>query len=173
MDNHYHWLLRTREPNLEGNESLSVSRHDQSHCQLKNTKPLRASRPMSFLKKNWYFVVPVGFLALPLIMILYISASYGYTFPEAFQCFKAIGQENTKFQTLHFSESSFRRIQPGMNGRDVFELIGVPLERHDNDTKWHYSLPVSGAQFYHERTVKMEAGKVTEVICRFHSPESK
>lgn len=128
---------------------------------------------MNFLKKNWYYVIPVGLLAMPVIMILFISVSYGYNLDESIACFKAFGQENTKFQALKFSESSFRKIEPGMTGRDVFELLGVPLERHDNDTKWVYSQPMSGAKFFHERAIMMEAGKVTQVICRFHTPESK
>ena len=122
--------------------------------------------------KKWYFIVPIALLCTPLLMTFYISASYGYNFEESLQVLQAIGKSDTKFQTLKFSESRFRQIEPGMSGRDVFELIGVPLERHDNDTKWTYSLPVGGAQYYHERTVVLDKGKVTNVICRFHTPEN-
>ena len=122
--------------------------------------------------KKWYFIVPIALLCTPLLMTFYISASYGYNFEESLQVLQAIGKSDTKFQTLKFSESRFRQIEPGMSGRDVFELIGVPLERHDNDTKWTYSLPVGGAQHYHERTVVLDKGKVTSVICRFHTPEN-
>lgn len=122
--------------------------------------------------KKWYFIVPIALLCTPLLMTFYISASYGYNFEESLQVLQAIGKSDTKFQTLKFSESRFRQIEPGMSGRDVFELIGVPLERHDNDTKWTYSLPVGGAQYYHERTVVLDKGVVTSVICRFHNPEN-
>ena len=122
--------------------------------------------------KKWYFIVPIALLCTPLLMTFYISASYGYDFKESLEVLQAIGKSDTKFQTLKFSESRFRQIEPGMSGRDVFELIGVPLERHDNDTKWTYSLPVGGAQYYHERTVVLDKGKVTSVICRFHLPEN-
>lgn len=122
--------------------------------------------------KKWYFIVPIALLCTPLLMTFYISASYGYNFEESLQVLQAIGKSDTKFQTLKFSESRFRQIEPGMSGRDVFELIGVPLERHDNDSKWTYSLPVGGAQYYHERTVLLDKGVVTGVICRFHKPEN-
>lgn len=128
---------------------------------------------MNFLKKNWYYVIPVGLLCLPIIMIFYISVSYGYSFDEAIACFKNIGNENTKFQALSYSESKFRSIKPGMSGRDVFELVGIPLERHDNDTRWVYSAPIGGTAYYHERALIMNAGKVTDVVCRFHTPEAK
>lgn len=128
---------------------------------------------MSFLKKNWYFAIPAAFIALPLIMILYISLSYGYSLNEATQCFMAFGKENTKFQSLKYSEGNFDRVKPGMRGSDVFELLGIPLERHDNDTQWLYALPVGGTAYYHERTINMSGGKVTSVVKRFHSPETK
>lgn len=122
--------------------------------------------------KKWYFIVPIALLCTPLLMTFYISASYGYNFDESLQVLQAIGKSETKFQPLKFSESRFRQIEPGMNGRDVFEKIGVPLERHDNDSRWAYSLPVGGAQYYHERTIVLDKGKVTSVICRFHKPEN-
>lgn len=122
--------------------------------------------------KKWYFIVPLVLLSSPLLMTLYISASYGYNFSDSLVVLQAIGKSDTKFQGLTFSESKFRQIEPGMSGRDVFELVGVPLERHDNDTKWTYSLPVSGASYFHERTVLLEKGVVTGVICRFHTPDS-
>jgi hypothetical protein len=128
---------------------------------------------MGFLKKNWYLVVPAVLIATPVLMILYTSAVYGYSFSEAAACVQAVGQSDTKFQTMNYSEGRFRRLQPGIMGRDVFEAVGMPLERHDDDTKWHYSLPVGGSLYFHERTVLLEKGRVTNVICRFHTPESK
>lgn len=128
---------------------------------------------MTFLKKNWYLIIPAVLLGMPALMALYISSSYGYSFGESVEVLKAMGKEKTKFSPIGFSESKFKRIEPGMMGKDVFELVHMPLERHDNDTRWLYSVPVDGAQYYHERTVLLEKGKVTGVITRFHTPESK
>ena len=126
---------------------------------------------MSFLTKNWYYIIPVVFLLSPLFIILYISGSYGYNFPESIAVMQHLGEADTKFQVPTYREKLFKRIQPGMMGREVFELIGMPLERHDNDTRWLYSVPVGGAVYYHERALKLEKGRVTEVINRFHLPE--
>ena len=128
---------------------------------------------MTFLKKNWYLVIPAALLGAPLLMALYISVSYDYTFGESVECLKAMGKERTKFAPFGYSESEFKRIAPGMSGRDVFELVNKPIERHDNDTVWLYSVPVDNAPFYHERTVLMDKGKVTGTIKRFHTPETK
>jgi hypothetical protein len=128
---------------------------------------------MDFLKKNWYFVIPTGLLLSPLLIIFYISATYGYNFSESAAVLANAGKSNTKFQHMQFSEAKFREIHPGMMGRDVYEVLGLPLERHDNDTRWLYSLPVGGAEYFHERTVVMDHGKVTGTINRFHTPESK
>lgn len=128
---------------------------------------------MSFVKKNWYLVIPAALLGAPALMALYISASYGYSFGESVECLKAIGQEKTKFAPFGYSESKFKQITPGMSGRDVFELVNKPIERHDNDTLWLYSVAVDGAKYYHERAVIMDKGKVTATIKRFHTPESK
>ena len=128
---------------------------------------------MSFLKKNWYLVVPAILLGAPLLMALYISASYGYSFGESVECLKAIGQEKTKFAPIGYSESAFKRIEPGMSGAQVFQLVQMPLERHENDSVWLYSVPVAGAQYYHERKVLLDRGKVTGTIARFHTPETK
>jgi hypothetical protein len=122
--------------------------------------------------KKRYFLIPVALLCAPLLMTLYISANYGYDFKESWEVLKAVGKSDTKFQALKFEERNFRKITPGMTGRDVFELVGLPLERHNNDAKWSYSVPVSGAEYYHERTVLMDKGVVTQVICRFHKPEA-
>jgi hypothetical protein len=128
---------------------------------------------MNFFKKNWYLAIPAALLLSPLIIVICISISYGYTFPESIAVMKAFGKARTKFQQVQFTEDKFRRIQPGMMGRDAFELVGVPLERHDGDTRWFYSVPLSGAEYWHERTLILDKGKVTHVVCRFHSPESK
>jgi hypothetical protein len=95
---------------------------------------------------------------------------------QAWEVFKTSTKQETKFQKLKFTESKFKSIRPGMSGRDVFELLGVPLERHLDDTLWHYSLPLHGSQtqYYHERTIVMQpgTGKVASVINRYHTPET-
>jgi len=48
----------------------------------------------------------------------------------------------------------------------------VPLERHDNDSRWAYSLPWVARSITIERTIVLDKGKVTSVICRFHKPEN-
>jgi hypothetical protein len=126
------------------------------------------------LKKNWYFVVPAVLLAMPVLITWFISAKYNYSMGDAWLVFKTSGKAETKFQGQKYTESKFARIEPGMTGRDVFELIGIPLERHEEDTRWKFSLPVSGAEYYHERTVVLQpgTGKVARVINRYHTPES-
>lgn len=128
---------------------------------------------MDFLKKNWPFVIPAVLILSPVIIILGISLHYGYDFGESIAVMRSMGKAQTKFQTMQFSEDKFRRITPGMMGRDVYEQIGMPLERHDADTRWFYSVALGGAQYWHERTLILDKGKVTHVICRFHTPESK
>lgn len=128
---------------------------------------------MNFLKKNWYLAIPAVLLLSPLIIIIGISINYGYTFPESVAVMKAFGKAQTKYQSMQFSEEKFNRIVPGTWGKDVFALVGMPLERHDNDTRWAYTQPLGGAQYWHERTLVLNKGQVTHIIRRFHSPESK
>jgi hypothetical protein len=131
---------------------------------------------MNALKKNWYLVVPAILILLPLVMTFYISTTYGYTMSQSWEVFKTSTQAETKFQRLKFTEGKFKSIQPGMSGREVFELLGVPLERHLNDTLWHYSVPLHGSEtkYYHERSILLQpgTGKVTSVINRYHTPET-
>jgi hypothetical protein len=129
---------------------------------------------MNALKKNWYFVIPVALLLLPLVMTGYISMTYGYTMADAWTAFKTAGEADTKFQTPKYSERGFSKVTVGMQGREVYELIGQPLERHGPDQLiWHYSRPVRDARYFHERTLIMEpgTGKVASIINRYHIPE--
>ena len=128
---------------------------------------------MNFLTKRWYLLIPLLLLGSPLLCVMYFVVAYGYSFPEAVECFKAVGKTDTKFREGSYSEAKFHEVNPGFSGKDVFERLGVPLERHDDDTKWCCSLPVGGTQYYHERTFIMEGGKVTGIICRFHTPATK
>lgn len=128
---------------------------------------------MKFLRKNWYVVIPLFFLCIPLFIILSYMTSYGYSFNESVECFKAMGKEKTKFSQGRYSEAKFHEVQPGFSGKDIFDRLGIPLERHDDDTRWLYSVPVGGTEYYHERTFVMDHGKVKNIICRFHTPASK
>ena len=128
---------------------------------------------MNFLIKRWYLLIPVLLLASPLVIILYFMMIYGYAFDESVECFKAVGKADTKFRQGTYTEAKFHEVQPGFSGKDIFDRLGIPLERHDGDTKWCYSVPVGGAEYYHERTFVMEGGKVKSVICRFHTPATK
>ncbi len=129
---------------------------------------------MNFLKKRWYLIVPLLLICTPLIMVLYISMSYGYGLSESWTCLQNMSKTETKFRVGVYSEGRFDKIVPGMMGRDVFELVGMPLERNTpEDTRWAYSVPLHASPYFHERIVLLERGKVTGVIKRFHMPESK
>jgi hypothetical protein len=128
---------------------------------------------MNFLTKRWYLLIPLLLLCSPLLIILYFVVTYGYTYTEAVECFKAVGKTDTKFRVGIYSEAKFHEVEPGFSGKDLFDRLGIPLERHNGDTEWCYSLPVGGTPYYHERTFIMKNGKVTRVICRFHTPQTK
>ena len=67
-------------------------------------------------------------------------------------------------------------VRPGMDGRQVFELIDKPFERHDNDAIWIYSGPTNSASpYYHERKVLFTRDaknipRVQKVVKEFHAP---
>ncbi len=128
---------------------------------------------MNLLKKYWYVVLAVLMMLTPVVMVGYISIAYRYSVADAWVAFKTMGEENTKFQHLKFTEANFAKITPGMRGSEVFELLGLPLERQQEDTIWRYSVPVDGAKYYHERVIRMEkgTGKVAEVLAQYHTPE--
>ncbi len=123
--------------------------------------------------KRWYLIIPLLLLCSPLLIIGYFMGTYGYSFSEAAECLKHAAESNTKFREVKYSESAFHEVKLGAKGSEVFDLVGLPLERHDDDTKWCYSLPVGGTQYYHERTFIMDHGKVAGIICRFHTPQTK
>jgi hypothetical protein len=126
---------------------------------------------MTLFKKYWFVLLPIFLLCLPLVMVGYTMSSYGYTWAEAVEVVKATGKNNTKFQELKYTERGFRKIEPGWSGRDVFETIGIPLERNmPEDTIWRYTVNVGGTGYFHERTLKMERGIVKEVIVKFSQP---
>lgn len=126
---------------------------------------------MTLLKKYWFVILPISLICLPLIMVGYTMMAYGYSWADSLEVVKATGKNNTKFQETKYVERNFRKIEPGMNGRDVFELVGVPLERNmPDDTVWRYSVNVGGTGYFHERTLKMERGIVKDVIVKFSQP---
>jgi hypothetical protein len=125
------------------------------------------------LKKYWFVLLPVFLLCLPLVMVGVTMSKYGYSWSEAVEVVKATGKNNTKFQETKYTERSFRKVEKGMNGREVFELLGVPLERGGkDDTVWRYSVNVGGTGYFHECTLIMKpyGAAVEEVVCRFSQP---
>jgi hypothetical protein len=130
--------------------------------------------PMNSITKRWYLAIPLLLLCFPLLMVLYISISYSYSLSESWLYLQNMDKSTTKFRVGAYSEGRFKKIQPGMMGRDVFELVGMPLERNmPEDTRWSYAVPVSGSTYFHERVVVLEKGKVASIIKRFHTPESQ
>jgi outer membrane protein assembly factor BamE (lipoprotein component of BamABCDE complex) len=128
---------------------------------------------MSLLKKYWFAALPIFLLCLPLVMVGYTMSKYGYSWAEAVEVVKATGKNNTKFQETKYTERGFRKIDVGMSGRDVYEIIGQPLERNTpDDTIWRYSVNVGGTGYFHERTLKMKkyGAAVEEVVVRFSQP---
>jgi hypothetical protein len=128
---------------------------------------------MTLLKKYWFVALPVFLLCLPLIMVVYTMSSYGYSWEESVEVVRATGKNNTKFQETRYEERNFKKIEPGDTGRTVFELLGVPLERLNDDTLWRYTTNVGSTGYFHERALVMKKGVVQEVINRFARPEPK
>lgn len=127
-----------------------------------------------FLQRNWYFFTPALIILIPVLMILFCSVKYQYGLPEAARAVLNFGSTGTR-RSIGFSERNFRLVREGMDVKSVFAIIANPMERLDNDTRWRYSLPASGASFYHERTLIFERDKngvlrVKERISRFSTP---
>ena len=130
------------------------------------------------MKKHWYFLIPAAVVATPVLLAFWYVLSFGYSWGEAFECVRYFGQCKTRY-AQKFSESNLSRVQPGMTGDKVFDLIGGPMEGHVVNGKfspiWRYSLPAGSAAYYHERTVHFAtpANKppvVKAVIRRLHKP---
>jgi hypothetical protein len=128
------------------------------------------------LKKNWYLLTPVAIVVVPMLMIAYCMVSYGYELPEAMKAVRHFGVTSTRYGQ-GFSERKFKMVRVGMDGNAVFNTLKVPMERNvPEDTEWRYSLPASGARYYHERTLIMAQDKngvprVKQRISRFHTPD--
>ena len=126
-------------------------------------------------KKNWYLFTPLILVLAPVVVYLYYSAVLGYGSDDAVRATKYFAVSGTSYP-MQYSEEKFARLKPGMDGRQVFETMGKqPVERHDNDTRWLYSLPAREKKAYHERAVLLERDaenvpRVKSVIRRFHAP---
>lgn len=126
-------------------------------------------------KKNWYLFTPLLLVAIPVIIYGYYTVSVGYAPKDAMNATKYFLVSGTRY-AMDYNELNFNRLQPGMDGRQVYQTMGKqPSERHDNDTRWVYSLPKPGSQAYHERVIIMERDKqnvprVKELVRRFHVP---
>jgi hypothetical protein len=104
------------------------------------------------LKKNWYLFAPVAVLGLPALILAYYLFSFGYGLDDSIKATTHFVQSSTRY-SLKFDELRFRRVVPGLDGRQVFELLGVPFERRDSDTVWVYALGAGTAKAHHERLV--------------------
>lgn len=127
-------------------------------------------------KKNWYLFTPLILVIIPAAIYVYYISGVGYEGGDAIKATQYFLVSGTRYP-LNYDERNFMRLQPGMDGRQVFEMMRQqPFERHDGDTRWIYSLPKSGTRAYHERIVVMERDpksllRVKEVIRRFHAPQ--
>lgn len=131
---------------------------------------------LEFLKRRWYYFAPVILVLVPLLLTVFISMKYGYSMSESWTAVRHIGQTGTRF-AQKFEERNFNKIRPGMDGRQVYQTMGMqPMEGHANGgLEWKYSLPSGGAAFFHERVVIMEPHPtkgpvVKQVIKRIHTP---
>jgi len=130
----------------------------------------------AFLKKNWYLLTPAALVLVPLLMVVFCMVNYGYDIPESMKAVTHLGSTGTRYGQ-GFSERKFKMVRAGMDGNAVFNTLKVPMERNvPEDTHWRYSLPASGAECYHERTIIMQPDKngiprVKERVSRFHTPD--
>ncbi len=130
----------------------------------------------AFLKKNWYLLTPAAIVIVPLLMVIFCVVNYGYDIPESLKAVRHIGSTSTRYGQ-GFSERKFKMVRTGMDGNAVFNTLKVPMERNmPEDTEWRYSLPASGTEYYHERTIIMQRDKngvqrVKQRVSRFHTPD--
>lgn len=125
------------------------------------------------LKKNWYLFTPLALVGLPALILAYYILSFGYPVSEAIEATSHFLQSKTRY-ALKYSDRNFARIKPGLRGDQVFQLVGVPFERRDNDSEWLYALPQGTTNYYHERKVifirdKNNVPLVKETVRGFHA----
>lgn len=129
----------------------------------------------AFLKKNWYLLTPAAIVLIPALMVLFCSVNYGYGLSESLKAVRYFGSTGTRY-AQGFSERKFKLVKPGMDGKSVYNTLRNPMERNmPEDTEWKFSLPASGTNYYHERTLVFEKDKngiprVKQRISRFHTP---
>lgn len=133
---------------------------------------------LDLIKRRWYYFAPVVLLLIPVLLVLLFSFKFGYGMSEAWRAVQHMGQSSTRY-TQRFAERNFDKVRPGMTAKQVYDIMSIqPFERH-GDTKWEYSLPQDGAQYFHERTLLLERDPKTnipivkQVIKRFHEPAAK
>ena len=132
----------------------------------------------AFVKKNWYMFTPAAILVIPALMVVFCTINYGYSIPDSINAVFHFGSTGTRYST-GFSERKFSLVKIGMDGKTVFETIRNPMEGNDPGAavaNWRYSLPASGAGYYHERTIVLEKDKngiprVKQRISRFHATD--
>jgi hypothetical protein len=130
----------------------------------------------AFIKKNWYFFTPAVILVIPALIVLFFTVNYGYTVSDSINAMFHVGSTSTRL-AQGFSERKFKMVQVGMDGRQVFNTIRNPMEGNDpgaDVANWRYSLPGSGAGYYHERTIVLAKDKngiprVKQRISRFRA----
>jgi hypothetical protein len=127
------------------------------------------------LKKNWYLFTPLLLVIVPALIWGYYVMIFGYAPKEGLEALRYVFQSGTRYPQK-YANDRFDLVQPGLDGRQVFELIGVPFERHDDDAVWIYSGPKDLANpYYHERKVvftrdSKNVPRVKSVVKEFHVP---
>jgi len=125
------------------------------------------------LKKNWYLFTPLAIIGIPAFLLAYYILAIGYPINEAVEAVSRFMQSSTRY-SMKYSANHFSAVKPGMDGKQVFDLLGVPFERRDNDAQWLYSLPQGSAKCYHERKIIFDRDAknvphVKEVVKAFHA----
>jgi hypothetical protein len=106
-------------------------------------------------------------------LLVFYVLGYGYPVNEAVEAVSHFLKSSTRY-SMKYSADHFSRIRPGMDSKQVFDYLGVPFERRNNDAEWLYSLPQGSAKAYHERKVIFERDaknvpRVKEVVKAFHA----
>ena len=124
------------------------------------------------------YLTPALILLIPMLMVLFCSINYGYSLSESMKAVRYFGSTSTRY-AQGFTERKFMMVKPGMDGRAVYNTIKNPMQGNDpgaDVANWIYSLPGSGTEYYHERSIVLEKDKngiprVKQKISRFHTPD--
>ena len=161
---------------LLGNGRRFVSAKRLLPCLPPSHPPACVFMNSAFVKKNWYMFTPAAILVIPALMVVFCTINYGYSIPDSINAVFHVGSTGTRY-SMGFSEHKFSLVKIGMDGNTVFETIRNPMEGIDPSAavaNWRYSLPASGAGYYHERTIVLAKDKsgvfrVKQRISRFHA----